>query len=105
MACLALLLTPFRRGALIGPLLLAAVIGGYTANMVLWKATGGELGHLPDLIVPTHAPGPAPAAFMPLWTLALVVIVGVVISLCFIIIRDSIRDYAQHMARIRTSAR
>jgi hypothetical protein len=104
-ACFVLLFTPFRRSALLGPLVLAAFVGGFTANMVLWKVTGGELGRVPDLIIPRHAPGtPTPAAFMPLWTLTLVVIVGTVISLSFIIIRLTIRDYAQHMARIRTSA-
>jgi hypothetical protein len=105
LACLALLFTPIRRCALIGPLLLAGVIGGYTANMVLWKATGGALGRIPDLWVPRHAPGAAPAAFMPLWTLALVVIVGTVIGLSLIIIRQSIRDNAQHVARLRMNAR
>jgi hypothetical protein len=104
-ACLVLLLTPFRKCILIGPILLTAAFGGYIANMVLWKVTGGELGRVPDLIIPRHAPGTAtPASFMPLWTLTLVVIVGTVISLSVIILRLSIRDYAQHMARIRTSA-
>jgi hypothetical protein len=104
-ACLILLLTPFRKCILIGPILLTAAFGGYIANMVLWKVTGGELGRVPDLIIPRHAPGtPTPAAFMPLWTLALVTIIGLVIGLSFIIIRLTIRDYAQHMARIRTSA-
>jgi hypothetical protein len=105
LACLAILVSPFRKCALIAPVLLTGAFAGYVSNMMLWGATGGKLSHLPDLLIPTHAPAPVPAAFTPLWTVAIVVIVGTVIGLSLIIIRQSIRDNAQYLARLRMNAR
>jgi hypothetical protein len=97
LAPLALLFTPFRRCVLIGPLLLAAAIGGYMANMALWEATGGKIQEGTDMSFDVHA-GTASAAFTPLWTLTVVSIVGAVIGLSYLLIRGSIRTNDRRMA-------
>jgi hypothetical protein len=98
LAPLALFFTPFRRCLLIGPLVLAAVIGGWMANEALWKATGGRYGDCTDICFEQHIPGTASAAFAPLWTLTVVAIAGAVIYLSYSLIRGSIRANARRLA-------
>jgi hypothetical protein len=98
LAPLALLFTPFRRCLLIGPLVLAAVIGGWRANMALWKATGGQIQDGTDMSFDVHVAGTASAAFAPLWALTVVAISGAVIYLSYLLIRGSIRANAGRMA-------
>jgi hypothetical protein len=94
----ALLFTPFRRCLLIGPMVLAAVIGGWMANEALWEATGGQIQDGTDMSFDVHVAGTASAAFAPLWVLTVVVIGGSVIGLSFLLIRGSIRANARRLA-------
>jgi hypothetical protein len=98
LAPLALLFTPFRRCVLIGPILLAAAIGGYMANMALWKATGGKIQEGTDMSFDVHAAGTGSAAFAPLWALTVVAIAGAVIYLSYLLVRGSIRANARRLA-------
>jgi hypothetical protein len=88
---LALLFTPFRRCVLIGPIVLAALLGGWMANEALWKATGGRYGECTDVCFEPHVPGSASAAFAPLWALTVVLLVCIVVGLTFLLIRGSLR--------------
>jgi hypothetical protein len=98
LAPLALLFTPFRRCLWIGPLVLAAVIGGWMANEALWKAAGGRYGECTDICFEPHIPGSASAAFTPLWTLTVVLITGSVVALSYLLVRGSIRANARRLA-------
>jgi hypothetical protein len=90
----ALLFTPFRRCVLIGPIALAALVGGYITWEALWKATGGKYGECTDVCFEPHIPGSAPAAFAPLWTLTLIAIVGVVVGISILLVRSSLDQMA-----------
>lgn len=95
---LALLFTPFRRCLLIGPMVLAAVIGGWMANEALWKAAGGRYGECTDVCFEPHIPGSASEAFAPLWALTVVVLAASVIGVSFLLIRGSIRANTRRQA-------
>jgi hypothetical protein len=95
---LVLLFTPFRRCLLIGPIVLAAILGGWMANEALWKATGGQYGECTDVCFEPHISGTASAAFAPLWALTVVVIAAAVVGLSFLLIRGSIRANARRAA-------
>jgi hypothetical protein len=101
---LALLFTPFRRCLLIGPILLATVIGGWMANEALWKATGGRYGECTDVCFEPHIDGSASAAFAPLWALTVLVLATGVIGVSFLLIRGSIRANARREALTSGSA-
>ncbi len=79
-------------------MVLAAVIGGYMANMALWKATGGKIQEGTDMSFDVHVAGTASAAFAPLWALTVGAIAGAVIYLSFLLIRGSIRANARRLA-------
>jgi hypothetical protein len=87
----ALLFTPFRRCLLIMPILLTGVIGGLVAWEWLFKTTGGQYGECTDICFPSHLPGTASSAYMPLWILTVVGIVSVVGGLSFWLIGSALK--------------
>jgi hypothetical protein len=93
-AFVALLFTPFRRCILIGPVALAALVGGYIAWEALWEATGGKYGECTDVCFAPHLEGSASAAFAPLWTLTLIAIIGVVVGIATLLVRSSLASIA-----------
>jgi hypothetical protein len=102
-APLALLFTPFRRCLFIGPMLLAAVVGGWMANDALWQGTGGQYGECTDICFKPHKAGSASAAYIPLWTLTVVAIGAIVIWLSYLLVRSSIAEAERRSSLAPTS--
>ncbi len=89
-ALLIVLSSPFRRCVLIMPIVMAGLVAGLGAREALWKATGGEYGDCTDVCFEPHLPGTASPLFTPLWTLALVAIVSLVVGLSVLVVRSSL---------------
>jgi hypothetical protein len=100
--CVFLLFTPFRRCALIGPIVLAVFVGGYIAWEELWKATGGKYGECTDVCFAPHVPGSASIAFVPLWTLTLIAIIGVAVGISTLLVRSSLTSIATRPDKTRS---
>jgi hypothetical protein len=85
------LLSPFRRCLLMLPLTAACAIGGWVANDLLWKATGGTYGDCTDVCFAPKEPGTASAAFEPLWALTVVGLALICVAAFTLLVRGANR--------------